>query len=51
METLLRDLPISLLQLPALVVTDANIHSPLWKPATYQLPNATAYMLVEAMLR
>lgn len=48
---MLRKLSTPILHLPTLVVTDANLHSPLWNPETYASHDhdADADRLVEIM--
>lgn len=50
MDTALRHLPTSLLLHPTIVVTDSNLHSALWNPATYHSQDAAADSLMEMML-
>lgn len=51
MEKLLRTIPTPILLLPTILVTDANLHSSLWNPPTYQVHDTAADTLVETMLR
>lgn len=51
LESLLRTLPISLLNLPTVLVTDSNLHSSLWNPTAYPVHDPAADTLVETMLR
>lgn len=45
----MRLLPTSLLLLPTLLVTDSNLHSPLWNPLTYTVNDASSDTLVKLM--
>lgn len=49
MESLLRHLPSSVLLLPTIVVTDSNLHSPIWNPGTYSVHDPDADQLIELM--
>lgn len=49
MEFMLRQIPNTILLLPTIVVTDANLHSPIWNPETYHTHDANADKLVEIM--
>lgn len=46
---MLRDLPTSILQLPTIIVTDANLHSSIWNPESYTTHDLEADRLVEVM--
>lgn len=46
---MLKTLPTSILLFPTVLVTDSNLHSPLWNPATYHNQDSTADRLVEVM--
>lgn len=49
MDHMMRSLPPTILQLPTILMTDANLHSTLWNPDSYDIHDATADTLVEAM--
>lgn len=49
LDALLRTLPSHILLLPTIVVTDSNLHSPLWNPVTYSPHDADADRLVDLM--
>lgn len=49
MDNLMKSLPLSILQLPTLIVTNANLHSHLWNPDTYGIHDTAADALVESM--
>lgn len=49
MYTALRKPPNPILLLPTIVLTDSDIHSPLWNPDTYSQSNANAKKVVDAM--
>lgn len=51
MEAMLRTMPTSILLLPTIIVTDSNLHSPIWNPGTYAAHDAAADTLVELMTR
>lgn len=51
MDLLLRSLPHTILHLPLVVVTDANIHSSLWNPDRYPTHDAAGDSLVDAMTK
>lgn len=49
LESLLRTIPTSLLLLPAIIVADSNLHSPIWNPGTYSVHDPDAEPMVEVM--
>lgn len=49
MELILRQICTPILLLPTIVVTDANLHSHIWNPETYQTHGADADKLVDIM--
>ena len=51
MDATLRRLPHSILRSPTIVVTDSNLHSPLWNPTSHLNHEASADSLVEAMTK
>lgn len=51
LEEMLRLLTPPTLLLPTVLVTDANLHSPLWNPLEYQAHEAATDTMVETMLR
>lgn len=51
LEQLLHGLTSPILLLPTILVTDANLHSPLWNPLEYRTHDAAADAMVETMLR
>lgn len=51
MELMLRNLPTSILLLPTILVTDSNLHSPIWNPETYAHHDAAADSLVELLTK
>lgn len=51
MDSMLRKMPTSILLLPTIVVTDSNLHSPIWNPESYAVHDAAADALVEVMMK
>lgn len=51
MDNTLKSLPLSVLHLPTVIVTDSNLHSPLWNPTGYPTHDASADALVESMTK
>lgn len=49
LDSSLRSLSTPILLLPTIIVTDANLHSPLWNPDTYAAHDADADRLVDVM--
>lgn len=44
-------LPLPILHLPTIVVTDSNSHSPIWNPDTYHKQDVSADSLIETMTK
>lgn len=51
LEQLLQGLTSPILLLPTILVTDANLHSPLWNPLEYRTHDAATNAMVETMQR